>query len=378
MAATQEALYQKRRRRSRPFLVGGAASRAGADEARPPAAPVPGQVHPAARRGAARPLRAGGRAGARPVRRLRHDARPGARVGLRRVRRRHRRFQRAADARQDAALQSRRASARPALGARRGRGVRAAGRYPGAPPRTCATGTRPRPPRSCFTSARSSSRSARRTSCASCSPGPRGRPDGPPTSTSTSRARRSAASTGATSTAASAGPVESARRFLLRYTLDTLDRIETFAAVRRRTTASPRSCHGDARELAAPRPVRRRHHLPAVPGPDRLPRAAPLRLRAARPRRAPRPSSSAVPPRAPHAAALARIRRRASPPCFANARSSLDPEAPRLHRRQRPARPLSRDPPAGGLRLVERHERHVNRRTGRRAGEYYESILIAN
>jgi hypothetical protein len=30
-----------------------------------------------------------------------------------------------------------------------------------------------------------------------------------------------------------------------------------------------------------------------------------------------------------------------------------------------------------GLRLVERLERHVNRRTGRRAGEYFESVLIA-
>jgi hypothetical protein len=29
-----------------------------------------------------------------------------------------------------------------------------------------------------------------------------------------------------------------------------------------------------------------------------------------------------------------------------------------------------------GLRLDERLERHVNRRTGRRAGEYFESILI--
>ena len=32
---------------------------------------------------------------------------------------------------------------------------------------------------------------------------------------------------------------------------------------------------------------------------------------------------------------------------------------------------------ARGLRLVDRHERHVNRRTGRRAGEYFESILVA-
>jgi len=30
-----------------------------------------------------------------------------------------------------------------------------------------------------------------------------------------------------------------------------------------------------------------------------------------------------------------------------------------------------------GLRLEERLERHVNRRTGRRGGEYFESILVA-
>jgi energy-converting hydrogenase Eha subunit B len=29
-----------------------------------------------------------------------------------------------------------------------------------------------------------------------------------------------------------------------------------------------------------------------------------------------------------------------------------------------------------GLRLDERVERHVNRRTGRRAGEYFESVLV--
>jgi hypothetical protein len=30
-----------------------------------------------------------------------------------------------------------------------------------------------------------------------------------------------------------------------------------------------------------------------------------------------------------------------------------------------------------GLELVDRLERHVNRRTGRRAGEYFESVLVA-
>jgi hypothetical protein len=30
-----------------------------------------------------------------------------------------------------------------------------------------------------------------------------------------------------------------------------------------------------------------------------------------------------------------------------------------------------------GLALVERFRRHVNRRTGRRAGEFFEDVLIA-
>ena len=30
-----------------------------------------------------------------------------------------------------------------------------------------------------------------------------------------------------------------------------------------------------------------------------------------------------------------------------------------------------------GLKLEERLRRHVNRRTGRRAGEYYEDVLVA-
>jgi hypothetical protein len=30
-----------------------------------------------------------------------------------------------------------------------------------------------------------------------------------------------------------------------------------------------------------------------------------------------------------------------------------------------------------GLRLEQQYQRHVNRRTGRRAGEYFESVLVA-
>ena len=61
---------------------------------------------------------------------------------------------------------------------------------------------------------------------------------------------------------------------------------------------------------------------------------------------------------------LARLRtvlRRGAPVCIVvNDRRALYPEI------------LER----AGLRLEERLERHVNRRPGRRAGEYYESILI--
>jgi hypothetical protein len=32
---------------------------------------------------------------------------------------------------------------------------------------------------------------------------------------------------------------------------------------------------------------------------------------------------------------------------------------------------------AAGLRLEARYRRHVNRRTGRRAGEYFEDVLVA-
>ena len=92
----------------RALVVGARPARARADEARAPAAPVPRQVHPAARRDSARPLLRAGRARARPVRRLRDDARAGARVRTRRDRRRARRVQLPPDPRQDGALRRRR------------------------------------------------------------------------------------------------------------------------------------------------------------------------------------------------------------------------------------------------------------------------------
>lgn len=63
---------------------------------------------------------------------------------------------------------------------------------------------------------------------------------------------------------------------------------------------------------------------------------------------------------------------------LANAAAALAPDAPVLvvvnDRRDLYPEILA----AAGLRLEERLRRHVNRRTGRRAGEYYEDVLVAS
>ena len=136
-------------------------------------------------------------------------------------------------------------------------------------------------------------------------------------------------------------PVEEARRFLLRYTLDTLDRLETFAAASGpEAHASVR--HGDARELDEHR-------------------------RTALGRRARGVGRQAIEAYVDGVSAV-----------LANAREHLAPEAPVCivvnDRRDLYPEILRR----AGLRLDDRLERHVNRRTGRRAGEYFESILVCS
>jgi hypothetical protein len=58
-------------------------------------------------------------------------------------------------------------------------------------------------------------------------------------------------------------------------------------------------------------------------------------------------------------------------------REALEPRAPVLvvvnDRRDLYPEILER----AGLRLEERFRRHVNRRTGRRSGEFYEDVLLA-
>lgn len=169
-------------------------------------------------------------------------------------------------------------------------------------------------------------------------------------------------------------PVEAARRFLLRYTLDTLDRIETFAAARADGCVA-RTLHGDARVIDLEGPYDGVITSPPYPGLidyheqhryayELLGVDERRDLELGRPARG--TSRAAI---EEYVGGIAAV--------FANVRSSLVLGG-RLcivvnDRRDLYPQILQR----AGLRLVDRHERHVNRRTGRRAGEYYESILVA-
>jgi len=169
-------------------------------------------------------------------------------------------------------------------------------------------------------------------------------------------------------------PVESAAGFLRRYTLDTLARIEAFAAVRD-DERDAIVVHGDARTIeygatfdgvltSPPYPglidyhEQHRYAYELLGLDDR--RADELGAAEDGTSRAALESY-----RAGVAAALA------------NAAAALRPGAPVLivvnDRRDLYPEILDR----AGLRLEARLRRHVNRRTGRRAGEYFEDVLVA-
>jgi DNA modification methylase len=167
-------------------------------------------------------------------------------------------------------------------------------------------------------------------------------------------------------------PVEEARRFLLRYTRDTRARIEAFASVR--SDAAATVLHGDARRLDLGGPFagvitsppypglidyheqhRYAYELLGLPrhGADELGRPANGLGRAAI---------------AGYVEGVADV--------LANARRALEPDAPVcivVNDRRELYPEILR---LAGLRLEDRLERHVNRRSGLRAGEYYESVLV--
>ena len=264
--------------RPRALVVGGGAPRAGADEARPQAPSVPRQVRPAARRGLPAPLRLARPARLGPVRRLGDDARRGERLRRARGRVRHLGLQLPARAREDRRV-------RPRVAARRV--VRALGRArPARSPRRrrtyLATGSpRARSP-SCSPSASGSTEPRIRISGGSSSPAPPARRGSRATSTSTSRPSPCQGEYFCHKHRRVCRPVEEAEKFLRRYVRDAVPRVQEFADVR---SAAERLRRPRRRAADRPaRPGRPRPHLAAVPGPDRLPRAARLRLRAPRPR----------------------------------------------------------------------------------------------
>lgn len=168
-------------------------------------------------------------------------------------------------------------------------------------------------------------------------------------------------------------PIEHADHFLRRYTLDTLARLKEFARVRSRRSVHVLS--GDARELDLPGPFDAVVTSPPYPGlidyheqhryayellglDDRREREIGAAARGT--------SKVALTAYTEGIAGVleactATLRPRGRVVIVVNDRRDLYPQI------------LER----AGLVLEQRYQRHVNRRTGRRAGEYFEDVLVA-
>jgi len=168
-------------------------------------------------------------------------------------------------------------------------------------------------------------------------------------------------------------PVERADHFIRRYTLDTLTRLKDFARVRTRCSATV--VHGDAREVDLGAPFDGVVTSPPYPGlidyHEQHRYAYELLglddLREREIGAAARGTSKAALDAyvdgvsAVLAAAAGELRSRGRIVVVVNDRRNLYPSV------------LER----AGLALEQRYQRHVNRRTGRRAGEYFEDVLVA-
>ena len=169
-------------------------------------------------------------------------------------------------------------------------------------------------------------------------------------------------------------PVERARHFIERYALDTVARIKDFARVRARRVIAE-VVHGDSRALAFEGPFDGIVTSPPYPGlidyhgQHRYAYEL-LGLKQCG------GDELGPPARGTSRTALAAY-------CdgivdvLANVRGALRRRAPVVivvhDRRELYPGILDR----AGLELVDRHRRHVNRRTGRRAGEFFEDVLVA-
>jgi DNA modification methylase len=168
--------------------------------------------------------------------------------------------------------------------------------------------------------------------------------------------------------------VETASQFLRRYTLDTLVRLKEFSRVRGRDRVAS-VIHGDMRELRLP--GRYDGVLTSPPYPGLIDYHEQHRyayeLLGLDDRRELEVGAAA----AGSSRAALEAYSDGIVDVLLNARSVLRQGAPVLivvnDRRELYPEILER----AGLRLEERLRRHVNRRTGRRAGEYFEDVLVA-
>jgi hypothetical protein len=166
-------------------------------------------------------------------------------------------------------------------------------------------------------------------------------------------------------------PVGEARRFLRRYALDTLARVREFSLARARGREAV-VLHGDARELDfGPRfdGVVTSPPYPGLIDYHEQHRYAYELLGLEECRELELGKGSSRVALAAYVDGIAAV--------LANVRGSLRRGAPVVivinDRRELYPEILER----AGLRLEERYRRHVNRRTGRRAGEFFEDILVA-
>jgi len=168
-------------------------------------------------------------------------------------------------------------------------------------------------------------------------------------------------------------PVENASHFLRRYALDTLERVKQFQRLRARGRSAS-VLHGDARSIRLEGPFDGVITSPPYPGLIdyheqhryayellALDDLRELELGAAA-------RGSGREALASYSDGIAGV--------LENVRPALRPGAPVLivvnDRRDLYPEILAR----AGLKLEDRHRRHVNRRTGRRAGEFFEDVLV--
>ena len=170
-------------------------------------------------------------------------------------------------------------------------------------------------------------------------------------------------------------PVDRAEHFLRRYALDTLKRIKEFARVRGRGRRSDRAARGRTRARAGGGASMPFSHLRRTRGSSTTTSNTAMRTSCSASTTV--ASESSVPPASGTSRPALDAYVAGIAESLARAADALRPGAPLLvvvnDRRELYPEILER----AGLCLDDRLRRHVNRRTGRRAGEYFEDVLVA-